>query len=376
MDQVAPLAGAPPASSPGWLTGYVPSAAEWNYWWSQKMDISAGNFLPVTGGILSGVLTFAPAPVTDLVSTGKGYLVEQDLTYNLSSAANGIYFGNEHNAVVSGNPPTGVQVWHNFDRVFAETASTSRAAIVNRYIQTVRPAGFATSGQVMWGAVMELRDQTGLPSSQAGGLLGLEIDLACNGLDDAGTRQGLVITFLNGTGNGASPQADKAIGIYSGGDAAANYKSILQLAAPFHDAGIDMRHTGTATGGTTHGIWMRTGLDIAFDTAGNFTFSTDETFINASHRINSPFGYAIGGNTQILSADGSTIDVSVPLRLPNYTVANLPVLGGAEHGSLAFASDAINAGQTAGTGTGTGCLVYLDSAAIWRSCYTGLPPTT
>jgi hypothetical protein len=374
MDQVVPLAGAPPASSPGWLTGYVPSAAEWNYWWSQKMDISAGAFLPEAGGTMTGVLTFAPAPVTDPVSTGTGYLVEQDLTYNLLNTASGIYFGNAYNAVVSGNPPTGVQVWHNFDRVFAQTAGASQAAIVNRYIQTIRPAGYGTPSQTMWGAVMELRDQTGLSSSGAGGLLGLEIDLACNGPDDANNRQGLVITFLNGTGNGASPQADKAVGIYSGGDGAAVFHSIIQIAAPFRDAGIDMRHMGGSTGGTTHGIWMRTGLDIAFDTAGNFTFSSDGTFINASQRMNSPFGYAIGGNAVFLSGDGSTIDASVPLRMPLYSVAALPALGGAEHGSLAFASNAVNSGQA--TGTGTGCLVYLDSAAVWRCCYTGLPPTT
>jgi hypothetical protein len=60
--------------------------------------------------------------------------------------------------------------------------------------------------------------------------------------------------------------------------------------------------------------------------------------------------------------------------VPLYTVAALPALGGAEHGSLAFASNAVNSGQAAGTGTG--CLVYLDSAAVWRCCYTGLPPTT
>ena len=342
----------------------------------QYVDSRVGGtgYLALTGGTLTGTLTFATPSVTGATSTNKGYLIEQDLTYSLPANASGIYFGNEFNAVVSGNPPSGAQVWHNFDRVFAQTASTSSAAIVNRYIQTVRPGGYGAPGQVMWGAVMELRDQTGLPSSQAGGILGLEIDIACNGADDANNRQGLTITFLNGTGSGASPQAKQAIGIFSGGDGAAYFKSIIQLAVPFHDAAIDFRNAGFATGGTTHGLWMRSGMDIAFDVNGSFLLSTDGTFLNSSQRLNSPNGFAIGGAGSIITADGVAIAVSLPLRVPTYTVAGLPSMGGAEHGSVAFASNALNSGQAAGSGTG--CLVYLDSAAIWRSVWTGLPAST
>ena len=320
-----------------------------------------------------GTMTFTHAPVTDTTAPGTGYLIQQSLAYNLSVTCSGIFFGNEFNATVNGNPPSGAQIWNNFDRIFCETAPTSGADIVNRYIQTIRPATFGTPAQIMWGVVMELRDQTGLKSSLAGGILGLEIDIACNDLDDAGTRQGLVITFLNGTGSGVAPQANEAIGIFSGGMAAANFKSIIQMAAPFHDAGIDMRNMGRVSGGTTHAIWFNTGLDIAFDTAGAVTLSTDTTYINASVMVNSPRGYAIGGSAQLLSADGSTMATSVPFRLQHYTTAALPVLSAPEQGSLAFCVDGRNPGE--GSGSGSGCLAILNHAGTWVAVWSGVAVT-
>lgn len=31
-----------PGSNPGWVFGYVPSATEWNDWWSRKLDVAQG----------------------------------------------------------------------------------------------------------------------------------------------------------------------------------------------------------------------------------------------------------------------------------------------------------------------------------------------
>jgi len=49
------------ANSPAWAAGYVPSAAEWNRWWSQKLDITdpivaGGLYLPLAGGTMTGNL--------------------------------------------------------------------------------------------------------------------------------------------------------------------------------------------------------------------------------------------------------------------------------------------------------------------------------
>ena len=329
----------------------------------------------IVGAPFSGTMIFAHATVTDASALSTGYQIEQDITYNLSVGATGIFFGNALNCTVNGNPQS-AQIWNNFDRMLAETANTSSSTLVNHYIQSVRPAAFPAPAQTLFGMVIEARDQTGLPSSGGGGLLGLEIDVACNGVDDgtAAERQGLIITFLNGTGSGASPQANSAIGIYSGGDSSANFKSIIQLAVPFLNAAIDGRSTGQVSGGTTHFIWMRTGLDIALDTAGNFTLSTDSTYINASKIINSPNGYAIGGSAQLLSADGSTIASTEPFRVPAYTVAALPVLTSNETGALAFATNACNTGE--GSGSGTGCLVCRNNIGVWVSVWSGVAPTT
>jgi hypothetical protein len=60
--------------------------------------------------------------------------------------------------------------------------------------------------------------------------------------------------------------------------------------------------------------------------------------------------------------------------LPTFSTATLPVLTGASAGALAFASDARNAGEAAGHGTG--CLVYLNSNGTWLAPWSGSAPST
>jgi hypothetical protein len=60
--------------------------------------------------------------------------------------------------------------------------------------------------------------------------------------------------------------------------------------------------------------------------------------------------------------------------LPVYSTAQLPVLDSSSAGALAFASDACNAGEATGHGTGT--LVYLNSNGTWLAPWSGSAPTT
>lgn len=205
--------------------------------------------------------------VRDNNAEPDGYALKQNLSYELTAQASGIYFGNVLNSAVGGSQTANAQVWANLDRMFVTTESDAAGAVVPRYVQAVRyrPA----RNLVMWSVVAEARDMTGLPSSEGGPMLGLEVDIAANGLDDAGTRQGVVITLLDGSyGNGGHPAAQRALGVFNGGMSDAYYHSVLDIATPFRDAVLDTRHAGDAKGGSGNAIWMRDGQAIAFDAAG------------------------------------------------------------------------------------------------------------
>jgi hypothetical protein len=70
------------SSDPGWVRGYIPPAAEWNDWWSRKLDaddplVTTGPFLPLAGGTMSGTLSIDPGETTD--GPWAGYAVGLDL---------------------------------------------------------------------------------------------------------------------------------------------------------------------------------------------------------------------------------------------------------------------------------------------------------
>lgn len=79
------------ASTPNWLDGYVPPAAEWNAWWAQKLDIGdpivmLGPYLRLVGGTLTGPLVLAGDPTDPLNPATKAYTDAADTA--LTSAVN------------------------------------------------------------------------------------------------------------------------------------------------------------------------------------------------------------------------------------------------------------------------------------------------
>lgn len=212
--------------------------------------------------------------IRDNEADPDGYALKQNLGYELTAQASGIYFGNVFNSAVSGTQTGAAQVWSNLDRTFIVTEPSAAGAVVPRYVQSVRYKPASKLG--MWAIVAEARDMTGLPSSKGGPILGLEVDVAANGPDDAGTRQGIVITLLDGSyGTGGHPAAERALGVFNGGMSGAYFHSVLDIATPFRDAVLDTRYAGDAKGGSGNAIWMRDGQAVAFDAAGMMRFRWD-----------------------------------------------------------------------------------------------------
>lgn len=65
--------------TPNWLPGYVPPAAEWNMWWSNKVDfddtrLTGGPFLSLSGGTMTGELILAGPPVNVNDAVTKAYV--------------------------------------------------------------------------------------------------------------------------------------------------------------------------------------------------------------------------------------------------------------------------------------------------------------
>ena len=357
---------------------------------AQIIALGSSSFLSLTGGAISGSTTFngtvaisggpltiAPPTVTALVSGGTGYGKQQTTTFNLGNTASGIYEANLNVTTVMGNPPSGAQVWAYLDQFTTNTDSATTAAMVGRYMQSVRLA--AAPNTTQWSIITEARDKTGLASSLGGKWLVQEMDLAVNGPDDAAVlgRQGLVITELNGTGSGTPGEVTCAICIFSGGTSGYGYYSTLVFGDSARDAQLDMRSVGTWSGsgsGNGFAMWLKTGLSVAFDTGGTVTLSSEGTTLFSSKAVRSPLGFYFQPSGPSITSDGQVELASVPWRLPPYTVAALPSLTAVREGSMAWASDCRESGE--GPGAGGGCVVVVNSVGNWIAVWSGVAPTT
>ena len=68
-----------PGSTPNWVAGYRPPAAEWNQWFSNKVDVDdpslqGGPWLSLSGGTMLGRITLAGPPVNALDCATKAYV--------------------------------------------------------------------------------------------------------------------------------------------------------------------------------------------------------------------------------------------------------------------------------------------------------------
>jgi hypothetical protein len=58
----------------------------------------------------------------------------------------------------------------------------------------------------------------------------------------------------------------------------------------------------------------------------------------------------------------------------NYTGSTLPAVTSANQGQMAYVTNGRNSGE--GAGSGTGCLVTVNSAGIWAAVWSGIAVTT
>lgn len=240
----------------------------------------------------------------------------------------------------------GHQLWCNFDEVIYDVPGgdpSSGGSVIARTMQTVRQT--ASVNTAIGAAIATVSDQTGLKSSLSGGILALRAVISANDDDDAASR-GVVTAFLQKENSGgATAQANYAFGAFTGTDVLSNFLSIFQGGAPFKNAVLDCRFAITIAGGTSHAVWLKTGLDVAFSNSG----------------------------ADALSGDGTLISSTVPLRPTPLLVANLPVFAGAKVGAMAYAVNGRNNGE--GAAAGTGCLVTLNSAGVWQAVWSGVAVT-
>lgn len=251
-----------------------------------------------SGGLtVPGPLTVSRAAFATYPPPATGLLSQQDFTYNLpTTAIASTYWGNQFNFTLSGDP-RGSAIWHNLDKGTLATSSTAVADVVMRATQAIRTN--AAADTTMRSLVAQALDQTGQPSSIAGGLAGLEVDIAANGIDDA--------TLTNRNRSGITVVASRAV---AGTNAEFKYMLggfvtnafgfySLMVMPPFRDVGIDFR-TATTWGGAgtavLNAVWFRTGHVLALDTSAVARLSSDGT----SATISAPLKVG-AGTTNVLT---------------------------------------------------------------------------
>jgi hypothetical protein len=135
----------------------------------------------------------------------------------------------------------------------------------------------ANNNPQIFGANIYAADNTGLPSAQTNWTIGMELDLTCNGADNAGSTlygvpQGVrtILNLVGGLANsgGAAGEIGDACAISTSGGSNLTFKRGFSIAdrTQFSQAGLDMRAGIEMAGANT--IWLATGQHIALDTAG------------------------------------------------------------------------------------------------------------
>lgn len=101
---------------------------------------------------------------------------------NVSHSSGNLYANQRIATLVSGNTPTWA-IW-NYTACQANTDATWVVGLYNQQVRNVVNPGGQGRGVGLWSEVDEVRSTTGLPSSQDGLILPVEIDIFANGLDD------------------------------------------------------------------------------------------------------------------------------------------------------------------------------------------------
>jgi hypothetical protein len=135
----------------------------------------------------------------------------------------------------------------------------------------------ANDNPQMWGANIYCNDTTGLPSVLTNFQTGIELDLMCNGADNAGTltygtpvgvRVALNIVTGQWIAGGAASEIASAVQVATGGGSSASIKRVFSIADSTHfsQAAFDTR--AAVQGVNANTIWLAQSQNIALDNAG------------------------------------------------------------------------------------------------------------
>jgi len=179
-------------------------------------------------------------------------------------------------------------------------AGSTLGRVVPGYFQGQNLASGAAPGEtrVVWGAIMEARDDSTQPSSTGAVLLGLEVDIEAAGLDDYSSNAGRrgVVVVVSKTDAAVSMEASYAFQSFTG--TSAKIKTSYKASAKHTQSVFDTRESTLDAG--AHGMWLATGHDIALDTSANTKISSDATTIS----ITGPTQFS---SSIIMGASGPTI---------------------------------------------------------------------
>jgi hypothetical protein len=254
-------------------------------------------------------------------------------------------------------------VWSLQNVTLTDASNASGATQVGFYNQHVRSSIPASAvGVTFEAAVIEARSQSGKKSSIDGVMRTLELDMFCADDDDlASGREIMPILIGKGRPSDVAPKVSSGIAFYAA-DAGSMIGTAYQVNMPFYKAAFTTLN-GTQQAGA-NAIWLKDGHKIALSTSGN-------DYVEYESVINSVSFYQ--GATRAFSLNSAGAVLGVKLNLATYTVATLPTVTSASMGTIAFATNARNNGEAAGAGTGA--LVFVNNAGLWRAVWSGLAPT-
>jgi hypothetical protein len=211
---------------------------------------------------------------------------------------------------------------------YMQTAVSGASGAGTITLSTNVPVADGTAGHTVqgnnnpqiWGANIYASDLTGLDSQGTNYSIGIELDLTCSGLDNAGTTlygspSGVrslmtMIASLDTAHGRTSGEVGAALGIGTSGGPM-TFKRVFSINAPFSQAVLDTRSATQNSG--ANAIWLAQGQTIAFDNAGANGASAN---------------VRVSGNGSVLSLTGSLtvsgqagFNGTSPIAKPNVTGA-------------------------------------------------------